>query len=180
MYRRAFARYCTRAALLLGLSLRAPIASAEPAEPDEPRVGTVEGMAAEELPSAAESSLSPDRPRAPYLYQFGFDPSVIHLGSSDRVDLYPGGYPARMFDVGGLVETPFARGRGSLLLALLSFLGPEVKLDRDYQTRATYEPIARDRFSGFGSGSYDLLGDKRDGILSRLGDACRPRITFTW
>ena len=56
-----------------------------------------------------------------------------------------------------------------------------MKLDyRDYQARATYEPSARDRFSVFGFGSYELLGEKRNGILRRLGDACRPRITFTW
>lgn len=362
MYRRAFARHRAGAALLLGLSLRAPSASAEPAEPDETRVGTPEGKAAEELPSAAERPLIPaapvvaprlirdegaaypeqalgerfhervevvsilkldasghvrrssvetpqghdfdeeatraarellfepalragvpvparirhrymfevpdatrvgqvtdgvtslpvagaslqielhgadaqpastladgpfpppalrrgtatvgnvgafvDRARVPYLYQFGLGPSVIHLGLIDRVDLYPGGYPARfgrfaggvvsaqtrgpeparpgeanlrLFDVGGRIETPFARGRASLLPALLSLLSPEVKLDyRDYETRATYEPSARDRFSVFGFGSYELLGEKRNGILRRLGDACRPRITFTW
>jgi hypothetical protein len=208
MHRRAFARHRIGAALLLGLSLRAPRASAEPGEPDETRVGTVEGVAPEELPSAAERPLIPDRARVPYLYQFGFDPSVIHQGLIDRVDLYPGGSPARFgrfagggvsaptrgpepglpgeanlrsFDVGGLIETPFARGRGSLLPWLLSLLSPELKLDyRDYQTRATYEPIARDRFSVFGFGSYDLLGEKTNGLLTRLGDACRPRITFTW
>jgi TonB family protein len=62
MYRRACARHRTGAALLLGLSLRAPSASAERAEPDETRVGTVEGKAAEELPSAAET---PPIPAAP-------------------------------------------------------------------------------------------------------------------
>jgi hypothetical protein len=203
MYRRAFARHRTGAALLLGLSLRTPSASAEPAEPDEARVGTVEGKAAEE-----NVGYFLDRVRVPYLHSIGFDPSVIHLGSIDRVDIYPGGYPARfgrfvggvasaqtrgpepalsgeanprLFDVGGLIETPFARGRGSLLPALLSLLSPEVKLDyRDYQARATHEPSARDRFSVFGFGSYDLLGEKRNGILRRLGDACRPKITFTW
>jgi hypothetical protein len=189
MYRRALARHRTGAALLLGLSLRAPSASAEAAEPDETRV---EGRAAEELPSAAETP--------PIV-------SVIHPGLIERVDPYPGGYPARfgrfaggvvsaqtrgpepalsgetnlrLFDVGGLIETPFARGRGSLLSALLSLLSPVVKLDYcDYQTRATYERSARDRFSVFGFGSYDLLGEKRIGILRRLGDAFRPRITFT-
>ena len=75
----------------------------------------------------------------------------------------------------------FARGRGSLLPAVLSLLIPEVKLDnRNYQARATYEPSARDRFSAFGFGPYDLLGEKRNGILTRLGDAFRPKITFTW
>jgi TonB family protein len=366
MYRRAFARHRTGAALLLGLSLRAPSASAEPAEPDETRVGAVEGKAAEELPSAAETppilaapnvaprliqdegvaypeqalgerfyervevrlvpeldasghvrsssvetpqgdgfdeeatraarqllfepalragALVPARIRYRYIFEVP-DPtrvgrvtdavtglpvaganlqveldradaqrastledgsfalpalrggtvtvrvessrhlaqqtnvqlvpgdearSVIHQGLIDRVDLYPGGYPARfgrfasgvvsaqmrgsepalsaeanlrLFDVGGLIETPFAPGRSSLYsysAALLSLFSPEVKLDyRDYQARATYEPSARDRFSVLGFGSYDPLGGKRNGILRRLGDACRPRITFTW
>jgi hypothetical protein len=283
MDRRAFARHRTCAALLLGLSLRAPSASAEPAEPDETRVGTVEGKAAEKLPSALETPAIPaaptvaprlirdegvaypeqalgdrfyervevrlileldasghvrsssvetpqghgvdaeatgaprelsgappgdvgyflDRVRVPYLY-----PSVIPLASIERAGLYPGGYPARfgcfaggvlsaqtrgpepdlsgeadlrLVDVGGLIEAPFARGRGGLLPALLSLLSPEVKLDyRDNQAQATDEPSARDRFSVFRFGSYDLPGEKRNGILTRLGDACRPRITFTW
>jgi hypothetical protein len=152
-----------------------------------------------------------DRVRVLYLYNIGSGPSVVHKSSIDRVDLYPGGYPARfgrfaggvvsaqmrgpepafsgeanlrLFDVGGLIETPFARGRGSLYsygAALLSLLSPEVKLDsRDYRARATYEPSAQDRFSVFGFGSYDPLSEKRNGLLTRLGDACRPRITFTW
>jgi hypothetical protein len=147
----------------------------------------------------------------PTRINIGVAPLVIHHGLIDRVDLYTGGYPARfgrfaggvvsaqmrgpepalfgetslrLFDVGGLSETPFARGRGSLYsygAALLSLFRPEVKLDyRDYQARATYEPSARDRFSVFGSGSYEPLGEKRNGILTRLGDACRPKITFTW
>jgi hypothetical protein len=197
MYRRTLARHRTGAALLLGLSLRAPSASAEPAEPDETRVGTVEGKAAEELPSAAET---------PPIYRVGFGPSVIHLGLIERVHAYPGGYPARfgrffnggvvsaqmrgpeptlsgeanlrLFDVSGLIETPFARGPGSLLPALLSLFSPEVKLDS--QTRATDEPSARDRFSVLDFGSYAPLGEKRNDILTRLGDACRPRITFIW
>jgi hypothetical protein len=200
MYRRAFARHRTGAALLLGLSLRAPSASAEPAEPDETRVGTEAAL--EVTVRGAAPGVSS------YLHHIGFGLSVIHLGSSNRVDLYPGDYLARFggfaggavsaqtrgpepflsgeanssrFDVGGLIEPPFARGRGSLLPALLSLLSPEMKLDyRDHQARATYEPSARDRFSAFGFGSHDLLGEKRNGILRRLGDACRPRITFTW
>lgn len=162
MYRRAFARYQTGAALLLGLSLRAPSASAEP---DETRVGTVEGKAA-----------------VPYLYQLRFGPSVIHQGSIDRPEpAFSGDASVRLFDVGGRIETSFARGLGRLLPALLSLLGPEVKLDsRDYQARRTYESSARDRFSVFSFGSYDPLGEKSNSVLTRLGDACRPKITFTW
>jgi TonB family protein len=84
-----------------------------------------------------------DGVRVPYLYHVGLGPSVIHPGMVDRVDLYPGGYPARfgrfaggivsgeatapratthgegnirLFDAGALVETGFADGRGTVLL----------------------------------------------------------------
>jgi TonB family protein len=84
-----------------------------------------------------------DGVRVPYLYHVGLGPSVIHPGMVDRVDLYPGGYPARfgrfaggivsgeatapraalhgegnlrLFDAGALVETGFAGGRGTLLV----------------------------------------------------------------
>ena len=218
MDRRAFARHRTGAALLLGLSLHASSASAEPAET---RVDTMASKTAQELPSAAEMPLIPAAPTvAPRLIRdesvaypeqpigeldgagaqwtstladaslalsaLRGDPLVIHIGSIDRVDLYLDGDPARFageaslrpFDVGGLIKTAFARGGGSLLPALLFLLSPEVKLD--YQARATYEPSARDRFSAFGFGSHDLRGEKKHGILGRLGDACRPKITFTW
>ena len=216
MYRRAFARHRTGAALLLGLALRAPNASAEPAQPAETRVGMVEGETAQELPSAAET---PPIPAAPIVgprlirdERFVYPEQVIgerfyervevrliqeldasgpiHPRWLGRVDLHLDGYPARFGRFGGgvvsaqtrgvgdLIETPFARGRGSLLRALLFLLSPEVKLD--YQARAAHEPNTRDRFSVFGMGSYDLRGEKRHGILGRLGDACRPKITFTW
>ncbi|WP_437975966.1 TonB-dependent receptor [Sorangium sp. So ce295] len=81
--------------------------------------------------------------RVPYLYHLGLGPSVVHPGIVDRVDLYPGGYPARhgryaggivagettpplpywhgegmlrLVDVGGLVEGPFAGNRGVALV----------------------------------------------------------------
>lgn len=81
--------------------------------------------------------------RIPFLYHVAVGPSVIHPGLIERVDLYPGGYPAelgryaggivsaetappkselhgeanvRTFDAGALVETGFAGGRGSILL----------------------------------------------------------------
>lgn len=84
-----------------------------------------------------------DGVRVPYLFHVGVGPSVIHPGLVDRVDLYPGGYPARfgrysggivsgetlpeapalhgeynlrLFDAGALVETPFADGRGHALV----------------------------------------------------------------
>ena len=82
--------------------------------------------------------------RVPYLYHVGLGPSIIHPGMVDRVDLYPGGYPAqfgrfaggivaaeatapravrhgegniRLFDLGAMAETGFAGGKGTALLA---------------------------------------------------------------
>jgi TonB-dependent Receptor Plug Domain/Gram-negative bacterial TonB protein C-terminal len=84
-----------------------------------------------------------DGVRVPYLFHVGVGPSVIHPALVDRVDLYPGGYPARFgrfaggivdgetvppadelhgeynlrpFDAGAIAETPFDGGRGTLLL----------------------------------------------------------------
>jgi hypothetical protein len=81
--------------------------------------------------------------RVPMLFHVGAGPSVIHPGLIDRVDFYPGGYPARFgrfaggivagetlepeielrgeynvraFDAGGLVEFPFADGRATALV----------------------------------------------------------------
>jgi TonB family protein len=80
--------------------------------------------------------------RVPYLFHVGAGPSVVHPALIDRVDLYPGGYPARfgrfsggivsgetmappdkargeanlrVFDAGALIDVPFAGGRGELL-----------------------------------------------------------------
>jgi len=82
--------------------------------------------------------------RVPLLFHIGAGPSVVHPGLIERVDLYPGGYPARYgrfsggivsgetaapvselhgeynvrtFDAGALLEMPFAEHRGELLLA---------------------------------------------------------------
>jgi TonB family protein len=79
----------------------------------------------------------------PYLFHVGAGPSVVHPALIERVDLYPGGYPAlfgrysggivsgetilprpaphseynvRIFDVGALVEAPVAEQRGTVLL----------------------------------------------------------------
>lgn len=81
--------------------------------------------------------------RVPFLYHVGIGPSVIHPAIIERVDLYPGGYPARygrfaggivaaetteprpelhgeanlrLFDAGALVESGFAGGRGTVLV----------------------------------------------------------------
>ena len=84
-----------------------------------------------------------DGVRVPYLFHVGVGPSVIHPAMVDRVDLFPGGYPARFgrfaggivdgetvppateahgeynlrfFDAGAMVELPFDGGRGTLML----------------------------------------------------------------
>jgi len=81
--------------------------------------------------------------RVPLLFHIGVGPSVVHPALMDRVDLYPGAYPARFgrfsggivagetvppatelhgeynlrfFDAGAFVEAPFAEHRGDLLL----------------------------------------------------------------
>jgi hypothetical protein len=81
--------------------------------------------------------------RVPLLFHVGAGPSVIHPGLVDRVDFYPGGYPARfgrfaggivagetldpdpdlrgeynlrVFDAGALVEFPFADNRATALV----------------------------------------------------------------
>jgi TonB family protein len=142
--------------------------------------------------------------RVPYLFHIGLGPSVIHPAIVDRVDLHPGGYPARfgrfgggivaaettgprpdfhgegnlrLFDVGALVESGFAEGRGTALVggrysytaALLSLVAPQVRLDyRDYQARITYDLTPRDRIGVFGFGAFDLLAQEKRGISNVL------------
>ncbi len=81
--------------------------------------------------------------RVPLLFHVGIGPSVVHPALIERVDLYPGGYPARfgrfaggivsgeteppraelhgeynlrLYDAGALAEAPFAGHRGTVLL----------------------------------------------------------------
>ena len=85
-----------------------------------------------------------DGVRVPYLFHFGLGPSVIQPALVARTDIHKGGYPAalgrwaggvvdstatppsdrihgegilRIIDAGGLVEAPFANGRGTALAA---------------------------------------------------------------
>lgn len=137
-----------------------------------------------------------DGVRVPLLFHVGVGPSVVHPALVSRVDLYPGGYPARfgrfsggivsgetappvtethgeynvrLFDAGALVETPFAKDKGTVLLGgrysytafLLTQLSPSTSLDYwDYQGRVTYDLTKDDRISVFSFGSYDYLGDR--------------------
>ena len=84
-----------------------------------------------------------DGVKVPYLFHVALGPSVVHPGIVERVDLYPGGYPAsfgrftggivsgeltqpraelhgeanlRLVDAGVLAETGFAGGRGTALV----------------------------------------------------------------
>lgn len=135
--------------------------------------------------------------RVPVLYHIGLGPSVVHPGLISKVDFFPGGYPARfgrfvggilsgetkgptgelhgegnirLFDAGALVEVPFDKGRGSVLVggrysytaALVSLAAPDVRLDYwDYQARASYALTPDDTISAFAFGSYDFLGEVR-------------------
>jgi hypothetical protein len=94
--------------------------------------------------------------RVPYIFHVGAGPSVIHPALMDRVDLYPGGYPAqfgrysggvvsgetteppteargegniRLFDAGGLLDVPFDNGRGEVLAGgRYAYTGPLMSL----------------------------------------------------
>ena len=132
-----------------------------------------------------------DGVRVPYLFHFGLGPSVIQPGLVARTDIHKGGYPAalgrwagvvidatalppsdrfrgeavlRVIDAGGLVEAPFANGRGSALAggrysytsALFSLLDAKTSLDyRDYQARVAYALGDHDVISVLAFGAYD-------------------------
>ena len=135
-----------------------------------------------------------DGVRIPLLFHVGVGPSVVHPGLVQRVDLYPGGYPARfgrfsggivsgetvqpvkelhgeynarLFDAGAMIETPFHKNKGTILLGgrysytafLLTQLASDTVLDYwDYQARATYDLTPEDTVGVFAFGSYDYLG----------------------
>lgn len=111
-----------------------------------------------------------------YPARFGRFAGGIVSGETEepRTDLHGEG-GVRLFDLGALAETGFAEGRGTVLLggrysysgALLSLIVPEVALDyRDYQARVTYDLTPKDRLSVLTFGSYDFLGDVKNGVKS--------------
>ena len=98
-----------------------------------------------------------DGMRVPALFHFALGPSVVHPYLIERLDFYPGGYPARfggyasgvvaaetvspptdlahasadvrLYDAGALVTTPFNGGRGTLAIAgRYSYTGALAKL----------------------------------------------------
>jgi hypothetical protein len=137
-----------------------------------------------------------DGVRVPALFHLGIGAAVVHPGLIDKVDLYPGGYPARfgrftggilagetvpprnephgeaslrLIDVGGLVSTPVAGGRGDLLASgrygypgpLLSLFAPNTSLAYwDYQTRARWRASDRDEVGAFVFGSFDSVSQR--------------------
>ena len=135
--------------------------------------------------------------RVPLLFHVGLGPSVIHPGLLEHVELYPGVAPARhggfagaiiagetrdpapvargeanlrLVDAGALLESPFAEGRGTALIAgRYGYPGPilsafsEVRLGYwDYQTRLSYALSAEDTIGLFAFGSHDYLAHEED------------------
>lgn len=155
-----------------------------------------------------------DGVRVPYLFHFGLGPSVIQPALVARTDIHKGGYPAslgrwaggvvdatatppsdrvhadgvlRVIDAGGLVEAPFADGRGTALAggrysytsALFSLLDASTSLDyRDYQARVSYAVTDRDVLSLLVFGAYDRATQRttpdRDTIDAATGNRPRP------
>ncbi len=155
-----------------------------------------------------------DGVRVPYLFHFGLGPSVIQPALVARTDIHKGGYPAalgrwaggvvdstatppsdrvhadgvlRVIDAGGLVEAPFADGRGTALAAgrysytsaLFSLLDASTALDyRDYQARVSYAVTDHDVLSLLVFGAYDRATQRttpdRDTIDAATGNRPRP------
>jgi hypothetical protein len=131
--------------------------------------------------------------RVPLLFHVGVGQAVIPPALVDHVDFFPGAAPAsyggfagssiagqtrepastlhgeatlRVIDAGALVETPFADGRGTALVAarygypglILSAITSDIKLGYwDYQARASWRLTDRDTIGLFAFGSHDTL-----------------------
>jgi hypothetical protein len=140
----------------------------------------------------------------PLLYHAFFGPSVIHPGLFERVDLYKGAPPAsygryagaviatetrapryelngeaslRIIDAGALVETPFADGRGSALVAgrysytglVLSLLSNTKLQYWDYQTLVAYRLSAHETLGVFAFGAFDLFESGDPDLAGQIG-----------
>jgi hypothetical protein len=139
-----------------------------------------------------------DGVRVPFLYHAFLGPSVIHPELIDAVHLFAGPAPARfggnaggvvsadlrapsssrtigasigVFDVGGVIDTPFADGKGRLFLAgrysytaWLTTLFSSIRADFwNYQASIAYDVTKRDRLGVVFMGAYDLAAQD-DGI----------------
>jgi TonB family protein len=134
--------------------------------------------------------------RVPLLFHLGLAQSVIHPGLVDHVDFFPSAAPAsyggfaggiiagqtrepatalhgeanvRLVDAGALLESPFADGRGTALVAgRYGYPGPIVALATDdmklgywdYQLRATWKLAERDTVAIFAFGSHDYVATR--------------------
>jgi hypothetical protein len=124
--------------------------------------------------------------RVPLLFHVGAGPSVIHPALMDRVDLYPGGYPARfgrfsggivdgetiaprpethgeynvrIFDAGALAETSFADQRATVLAGgRYSYTAALLSL---------FSPSIEVNYWDYQlRGTYDLSRDERIGVFA--------------
>ena len=127
-----------------------------------------------------------DGVRVPLLFHVGAGPSVIHPALVERVDLYPGGYPARFgrysggivsgemtaprpethgefnlraFDAGAWAETGFGNGRGTISLG-----------GRYSYTAALLSRLASDTVLDYWDyqfrATYDITPDDRLGVFA--------------
>jgi hypothetical protein len=155
-----------------------------------------------------------DGVKVPLLYHAVLGPSVVHPALIDHVDMYRGAPSAqfgryagaiinaetrpglsrlggeaniRIFDAGGLVETPFASGKGHALVggrysytALAASLLTNADLEYwDYQTRADYAVGAHGRVGVFAFGAYDRFSAK-DGTIQRGAGTQFHRVDFRY
>lgn len=136
-----------------------------------------------------------DGVRVPVLFHVALGPGVIHPALLERIDFYPGAAPAsfggfagaiiagktrqpatrahgevslRLVDSSTLLESPFADGRGTALVAgRYGYPGPiisafsEITLAYwDYQSRVTWQLGAHDTIGIFAFGSHDYLAHR--------------------
>ena len=138
-----------------------------------------------------------DGVRLPFLYHAFLGPSIIHPELIDAVHLHSGPAPSRyggnaggvvegdmrppsgnrtvnlslgVFDAGGMVDTPFAGGKGRFFVAgrysyvaLAASLFSSVKADFwNYQGYVTYAVTPRDNVGVFLVGAYDLAQQQEE------------------
>jgi TonB family protein len=156
-----------------------------------------------------------DGVRVPLLFHAAFGPSVIHPSLVDHVEFFPGGAPVqygrfaggivsasmpppptalhaegsvRIFDAGAIVETPFADGRGSALVAgrysysgpILSAITPIQVAYWDYQARATWKLDEKNQIGIFAFGSYDDFGQVANGVKDTILDGGFHRVDLRY
>lgn len=137
-----------------------------------------------------------DGVRVPLLYHFAAGPAVVHPGFMGNVEVHSGAYPARLgaaaggivsgqaapfseepsaqvgvrlVDAGGLLELPFAEGRGAVMIggrysyagAVLGLIHPDIQLRYwDYQSRVRYALGAKDDVELLWFGSGDVFRER--------------------